>query len=142
MQKIRLFAVLITVIMITGCSDKQPLSGKVTFLDDGSPLTSGTVIFDDGSHIARGDIQPDGTYVVGFQGVKDGIPKGEYSVYIQAIKVEMTTRPDQDGDGRDEVVDMRETPLIHQKHMDRSTSGWKITIPSSSKTLDLEVERP
>ena len=65
-----------------GCSNKVPMRGKVTFSDDQSPLTVGTVEFQSDTVLARGDLKPDGTYVMGTEKLTDGIPKGTYRVTI------------------------------------------------------------
>ena len=71
-----------------GCSDKVPMRGKVTFSDDKSPLTVGMVSFTSGSLLARGHLKPDGTYVIGTDTDRDGLPKGTYTVTISdAVEV-------------------------------------------------------
>ena len=72
----------VLVIATTGCSDKVPMRGKVTFSDDQSPLTAGTVTFQSDTVLSRGDLKPDGTYVLGTEKLTDGIPKGTYQVTI------------------------------------------------------------
>jgi len=72
----------VSVITTIGCSDKVPLRGKVTFSDDQSPLTAGTVEFQSDTILARGDLKPNGTYVLGTEKQADGIPKGTYRVTI------------------------------------------------------------
>jgi len=80
-----LFILLPAVLMLTavGCGDKVPMRGKVTFSDDQSPLTVGQVTFSSNSVLARGHLKPDGTYVIGTDTEKDGLPKGTYTVSIQ-----------------------------------------------------------
>ena len=75
-----LMALILTAV---GCGDKVPMRGKVTFSDDGSPLTVGMVTFSSGSILARGHLKPDGTYVIGTDTEKDGLPKGTYIVSIE-----------------------------------------------------------
>ena len=73
----------VPVITTIGCSDKVPMRGKVTFSDDQSPLTAGTVMFQSDTILARGDLKPDGTYIMGTEKLTDGIPKGTYRVSIE-----------------------------------------------------------
>ena len=58
------------------------MSGTVT-LDDGTPIASGRVVFEteDGSFSAVGAIV-DGHYTMGIIADDDGIPRGDYIVYI------------------------------------------------------------
>ena len=79
-----LFFLLLTALMLTavGCSDKVQMRGKVTFSDDNSPLTSGQVSFQSDTVLARGYLKPDGTYILGTDTEKDGLPKGTYRVSI------------------------------------------------------------
>jgi len=84
-MNVRVFVFLlfsVSVVAAIGCSDKVPMRGKVTFSDDQSPLTAGTVTFQSDTVLARGDLQPDGTYVLGTLKQADGIPKGTYHVTI------------------------------------------------------------
>ncbi|MCL2118311.1 MAG: carboxypeptidase-like regulatory domain-containing protein [Planctomycetaceae bacterium] len=64
-----------------GCSNKVQVSGKVVF-EDGTPLTAGTVVFDNGREQAKGAISENGTYRLSSMANHDGIPPGEYGVYI------------------------------------------------------------
>ena len=117
----------ILVIMISaGCSDKKPMRGKVTFADDGSPLTRGIVVFQSDTILARGTIKQDGTYVMGSEKEKDGIPKGEYKVRIDFA----VGSPPNAAFGSAASV-----PLI--KPIDMT-----FTVDGKQKVLDIVVERP
>ena len=120
-------------VLASGCGGGgQSLKGKITFEDDGSPLTAGMVCFTTGTAESRGVIQPDGTYVIGTNTDRDGIPPGEYRVYI-INAVEVT--------GYDEANAMDITrPLIHAKYGSPDTSG--LTHKTGEKTFDFKVERP
>ena len=82
-----LFFLLLAALMLTavGCSDKVQMRGKVTFSDDNSPLTSGQVSFQSDTVLARGYLKPDGTYILGTDTEKDGLPKGTYRVSIDYV---------------------------------------------------------
>ena len=107
----------------------KQLTGKVTF-EDGSPVTHGSVIFVQGSHQSRGDIRPDGTYTVGTNAAKDGIPPGEYRVYIAGVMEER-------GMGADGLPNY--VSLINEKYTQPETSG--LTYTSGTSPFDITLER-
>jgi hypothetical protein len=114
--------------LIIGCGNGQiSLRGKVTFSDDGSPVTKGTVLFVQGEFQASGDIQPDGSYVVGSYTSKDGLPPGRYEVSVI---------------GATETL-QGETlrTIIDPKYETASTSGLTINVDSSTKNYDLKLDR-
>jgi hypothetical protein len=115
---------------LTGCSGNHRLSGKVTF-EDGTSATRGMVIFTTETFQANGEIQQDGTFVVGSEKVGDGIPKGTYKVYVTGIGKLI-------GEG------MGGTPLfvstVHEKYMSASTSGLTCTVPAPGNKFDLVLE--
>ena len=77
-------ALLLSVIIVSGCSDATRVSGKVV-MTDGSPISKGIVSFSKGDFNGTGNIQADGTYKLG--GVKDGegVPPGKYTVTLRGI---------------------------------------------------------
>ena len=125
-----LSCVVLGLCLLCGCSDKVPLSGKVTFSDDGSPLTVGTVCFETDNFIAYGRVKPDGTYVIGSLSETDGLPHGNYRIFIT--------------DTAKEVV-RNGAPAIEyavaQKFTQGSTSGLTFEVTSSTKTFDFSVDR-
>ncbi len=124
-----------------GCSGKVPLGGKVTFSDDGSPVTKGAVCFQSPTMLAQGAIQSDGTYQMGTDRASDGLPSGEYQVYLVgtadvsyvASSVKGTTGPSQR-----EV----QTPVIDRKYESAGTSGLTFTVDGKTRTFDIPVDRP
>lgn len=67
---------------IVGCgSGNCSVSGNVAF-PDGSPLTKGIVVFESPSGTGKGALDSSGHYVLGFHSATDGVPPGEYKVYI------------------------------------------------------------
>lgn len=72
---------LVTMFIISGCSPRTVVVGRVTFAD-GAPLTVGEVVLDDGRIMGKGIITPDGSFVIGFRGASAGIPGGTYRVAI------------------------------------------------------------
>ncbi|MDR0520558.1 MAG: YgdI/YgdR family lipoprotein [Planctomycetaceae bacterium] len=126
---ILLFFVTLT---LTGCgSGNVPLSGKV-ILEDGTLLTHGIIVFDDGTHIARATIQPDGTFTAGYDKQNNGLPKGQYRVYIIGTE-EMLPNPE-------EVYPPPMRPLMNPKYSKKETSGLAVNVDGSSKTFDIHVE--
>ncbi len=119
-----------------GCGGNQSLSGKVTFSDDGSPLTKGVVIFTTATHNAQGVIKKDGTYVVGFQKLNDGIPRGDYKVYIGGAEDVISTRTSDGGESN------RYVPLIDSKYFSSENSGLTFKADGSQRTFDIQVDRP
>jgi hypothetical protein len=74
----------------------------------------------------------DGKFVMGFDSVKDGIPKGEtYKVTIINAEIEEAAPS-----GRTVV-----TRFIDPKYGNANTSGWTFTADGKTKTLDLKVDR-
>jgi hypothetical protein len=135
MKIYHLFALLLVCVCFIGCSENQRLSGKVTF-DDGSPLTIGMVCFENAENgkLGRGEINPDGTYVVGFETDKNGIPKGTYKVFISNATQEK---------GFNEKTGLPiDEQLIASKYSSSSTSGLTFTADGKTKTFDITVERP
>ena len=140
-------------VLVTGCSKMQPLSGKVTFRDNNEPLTQGTVIFQTDTYQARGSLDEEGNYSISsvnglrrYVGCKfdlnysissvkegDGIPKGIYSVFIEGTTV--TAGKDKKGMPR------KEGNLVDPK-FNGTESGLKCTIDGKNKVFDFKVDRP
>jgi len=131
MRAIVTFSLMILLFM-TGCSDKVHLSGKLTF-DDGEPVTFGTVFFVTPSTISQAGIRQDGTYTVGSDGVSDGMPKGEYQVYLV---VEELTSIEVGGQSVNTY-----TSLIDAKYTNAETSNLTFTADGKTRRFNIEVER-
>jgi hypothetical protein len=112
-----------------GCGNPG-VHGKVVFSDDQSPLQKGVVIFASANHTARGEIDKNGNYVVGSNRAKDGLPVGEYKVYITDSEIYY---PPDSGKPLYERV-------IHTKYEKPETSGLVLNV-KSSQVLNIEVER-
>ncbi len=127
---------LLTLILLVsiGCSDKRPLSGKVTFSDNGEPLTKGAVFFTTPTFVAQGDLKKDGTYTVGSLDLDDGIPPGDYKVYIAGAD-DITYR-----NVGDRKVEVRKS-LIDPKYRSSEESGLTFTVDGSTRTFNIEVDR-
>ena len=133
--------IILTVLLLTGCAKNMPLGGRITFEDNGEPLTMGAIAFVSGNHQARSDIDADGRYNLGFQKTGNGLPKGEYKIYIQAIQREYTMGPNRNGDGQADVINIKEIPLIASKYENPETSGLTYTADGRDRTFDIKVER-
>jgi hypothetical protein len=94
-----------------------------------SPLKKGVVIFASENHTARGPIDKNGNYVVGSNRAKDGLPAGEYKVYITNTEI---FYPLDSGKPLYERV-------IHPKYEKPETSGLVLNV-KSSQTFNIEVE--
>ena len=150
MKTYRYFAALILLCGVLGCGPNVKFGGRVTYSDDESPLTTGLVCFESGSFLARGELNKDGYYDLGSLALNDGIPKGEYRVYILGAEfveqVEMkqvagqadyVTSPGMSGTMAGQTL----TPLIDPKYAQAKTSGFTVTIDGSSKKFDFQVDR-
>lgn len=117
----------LTCMMLSGCSDNVPLKGRVTFSDDGSPLTTGMVYLDTPTYQARGELDKNGYYVVGSLKKSDGLPAGQYRVYI--------------------VGAVEETPgggvysLIAPNMQSGDTSGIVLDVDRKTRKFDFTVDR-
>jgi hypothetical protein len=134
MMRICVSILLILLPLCGGCGPNVGLGGKVTFSDDGSPLAVGSVVFLKGSLISRGDLQPNGTYVVGSLSDKDGLPPGTYMVYVSGAE-KIIIPP-----GKTEDDAYRE-PLIDSKFTQPETSGLTLEVTKSTKKFDFQVDR-
>ena len=126
--------VFVGLMFVFGCSDRQSLSGKVTFSDDGSPVPAGVVYFNTPTSVSRGAIKPDGTYAVGTDKLTDGIPKGTYAVTVRVEEAVVITLPDGS-------KDVEGKSLIDRKYHDTETSGLTFTADGKTKTFDIQVDR-
>ena len=136
-KKLLLSFVLIGFVFVVGCSNKQQLTGTVTFSDDGSPVPLGAVFFTTPTFEAMGTIKPDGTYTVSSTGENDGIPKGQ--TYVVTIVGADDVKVTQGNDGR--VVSSSRTPFINSKYTRKETSDLTFTSDGKTKRFDIQVER-
>ncbi|MDR1477958.1 MAG: hypothetical protein LBJ00_03360 [Planctomycetaceae bacterium] len=71
----------ILISIVVGCSGNVRQSGQVIF-DDGSPVPCGTICFLGDKYQASGDIQTDGTFIIGSTKQGNGLLPGKYKVII------------------------------------------------------------
>jgi len=137
----------LALIPLAGCSQNVPLTGTVVFSDDGTPLTSGAVIFTDGKNSSRGTINPDGSFEMGFIGMKDGIPPGTYKVYFFGVEApadgQIETRMVTDHAGNTmEVAAMgRRAHLIDPKYYSPDTSELEAEVTGQTRVMNFTVDR-
>ena len=133
-RKIVSLIIVLLPLFLIGCGTGHvSLSGRVTYSDDGSPLEAGTVIFQPvvgaDKFYARGEIGQDGKYVVATYNPKDGLPPGEYQIFVNGA-----TR--NEGNKGQFVI-----PLISSKYTAAETSELVLDINRSTKTFDFSVDR-
>lgn len=134
-----------------GCSNKQRVSGSITF-PDGSPVQSGTIYFVTDNYMGRATIDSDGTYDVSSLKRNDGLPPGTYKVYVVgAFKSEEPGSSVEDKTGKakgssekdlsgNKVVTMKApVPLVHPKFCSADSTPLTFTVPGS-KNFDFVVE--
>jgi hypothetical protein len=124
---------LMMTVALVGCSQNVPLSGKVTFSDDGSPVTFGNVFFLTPTTVAQAGIRKDGTYTVGSIKETDGMPRGEYQVYLVVEEVRSSVRGGQSQNTY--------TSLIDPKYTNPETSGLVFIADGKKRTMDIQVDR-
>jgi hypothetical protein len=120
---------LFVALLLTGCSDKEKLSGKVVF-SDGQPLTTGTIYFTTDNYTARAHLRANGTYDVGSLSERDGLPAGTYKVYISGAI-------ENNADPTDETMRL----LIAPEFASESKTPLTITVPGE-RVYNITVERP
>jgi hypothetical protein len=144
-MKLKCFAAILIMLLI-GCNRNVQMSGTVTFSDNGEPLEIGTVVFNGSTIQASGQLTKGGKYTLGSLNANDGIPKGEYTVFVEKANQYVDTDvldEEATSEGNTSKVYIKKIiPLIHTKHTNTNTSELKIKVDGSSKTFDFKVERP
>ena len=120
---------LLICLVVAGCGKNRKLTGKVTF-SDGTPVTTGLVIFRTDTFLSKGEIQSDGTYRMSSERENDGIPPGEYQVYVSGIM-----KPPPAG------VMAMPVSLVDPKFENPDTSGLTCKVPAPGGRFDIVLER-
>jgi len=130
---IYLFITLFLLAGLVGCNNHVKLSGKVIYSDTNEPLEAGTVIFlaENETFQARGEIEKDGTYVLATLRENDGLPPGNYRVYVNSAYRYETQ----------ENGPTAEIRLITDKYTSPETSGLVCEVDRSTKKFEFQVER-
>jgi hypothetical protein len=120
--------VLFGLFFVCGCGRNHvSLGGKITFSDDDSPVPRGTIVFVQESFQASAAIQPDGSYNVGSFSEKDGLPAGNYAVWLYGVT--------------ETLQGESERSLIDSKYESTETSGLSINVDSKTKNYNLKLDR-
>jgi hypothetical protein len=127
---------MISVTLIAGCGGIS-VSGRVTFSDDDSPVPCGTVCFASDKWMFRGQISPNGTYAMGTKQADDGIPKGEYTVYLLGTDVQAGFHPAEAGHTPEPMY----VSIVDPKFLSASTSGLTAKIDGNTQDLNFQVGR-
>jgi len=138
--QIPLFLTICCLFFFAGCSNNVQVKGKVTLTDD-TPVALGQVVFEKEAFSARGEIKPDGSYTMGSLKATDGLPKGEYTVYITGAT--QTGKPvtfkTLGGGGQMTTTSIPTlTPVIAKEYTSASTSPLKCNV-QKSMTFDIQV---
>ena len=134
MKKYIVLLCLLICLVVIGCGKNKRLTGKVTFTD-GTPAPNGTVFFRTDNFVSRGEIKPDGSYKMTSEGKNDGIPPGEYMVYVQGITAMPTTdRP------KNPMQMILPVLLCDPKYGNPETSGLTCKIPAPGNKFDIVLE--
>jgi len=131
-KRLLIYGILLACLVFSGCSNHVSLGGRVTYSDDGTPLEQGTVAFYASNFLSRGEIRQDGRFVVGTQTDKDGLPPGTYQVAITGAGQYI---------GDDQHGMPVTLPLIDDRYKDPERSNLTLTVTSSTKNYDLQVDR-
>ena len=135
--------ILVAFSVTIGCSQNVSLRGKVTFSDDDAPLSTGAVCFESETMVARGELQADGSYVVGSDAPKNGLPPGEYRVYITgASKFETKSMGAIALPGTPAPSISIPVSLIDPKFSSPTTSGLTLKVERATGRFDFKVDRP
>ena len=127
-----------------GCSNNVPLKGQVVYSDNGEPVTKGLIMFESSKFMSRGEIQQDGTFVVGSLKGNDGIPPGDYRISIVGAIESREVAPPRGAAAQSGVAAARPmsiTPLIDPKYERVSTSGLTLTVDRSTREHTVVVDR-
>jgi hypothetical protein len=134
----------VAVCLFSGCGGGARVTGHVQF-DDGTPLTVGEVIFESAAVQARGPIDSSGNYVMGTIKEGDGVPMGQYRVYVSGAE-EPTGKEIPyyaHGSGRDQAGATRPEmrAVIDIKATQPATSGLTCDVKGSTK-FNITVSKP
>ena len=125
-------ALLMMLLLATGCSKGVSVQGKVVF-EDGTPLTQGEVRFMSDNKTFAGSIQKDGTFVMMGTTPNSGIEAGTYNVAITGA-FEVIKK-----DANDEYGTTKS--LIEKKFGDPKESGLTCNV-EKSMTVEFKVSPP
>ncbi len=130
-QVVSIVFFLFVMIQLVGCSGKVKVTGVATF-EDGTPLPTGTVVFWSPTLEASGDIDgTTGQYAMGTVEQGDGIPPGEYKVYLRGV---MEKSP------RSTPLAVEYIMLVDAKYQSPDTSGMTCLVKGNT-VYDFKVPK-
>ncbi len=152
------FCLVVFVILLSaGCGEKM-VTVKGTVSVNGKPVTNGKIVFHpvNGERSGSGPIKSDGTYVISYLKVGDGLPPGEYKVSIVSDKNEgakaleeepKTDSPEEDGfmpvqeTSRGLKYDPTNVHIIPKEYNRHETTPLKETIydKDSERVIDFDI---
>ena len=126
----RLWAIVVSVGVITGCSDGRPerfpVSGQV--LIDGEPLTVGQVmVAPKGAKASVGSVDENGRFTLSCHEIGDGVVPGTHPVAVTA---------------REQLTPTSQRWLAPKRYQDPKTSGIEVTVdgPKDDWIIELQWE--
>ena len=141
-MRLSLLTILLCLVaVLTGCSENKQVKGKV-MLTDGTPVARGHVVFEKDGFSANGEIKEDGSYVMGSLKANDGLPPGEYTVYITGATQmgEGMSFQSMGGGGQTQTMTIPTlTPVIALIYTSAETSPLRCNV-TKSMTYDINVE--
>jgi len=132
MKCISIIVPLLLIVAFVGCSDNVAVSGRVTFSDDNTPLTVGMVFFETDTFQSRGILDSEGRYQLGSVKAADGLPAGQYRVYINGAVID---------DPRSQPGTAPALPLLDLKYESGTTSELTADVDRSNRKFDFSVDR-
>lgn len=129
---------LLVLVCCLGCTGRIPAHGVVKF-SDGTPLESGTIFMSNGLVMFQGGLQENGRFSIGEWKDGDGIPPGQYRVWIaNANKIENVY--DKTGE---KVVKRIDITVIDRKYESPDTSGLTFEVkPGQKNEIEIIIEKP
>ncbi|MGL4595368.1 MAG: hypothetical protein ACRCUY_11625 [Thermoguttaceae bacterium] len=112
----------LVVCLLAGCNNNVRSVGSVKF-EDGSPLTEGCIYFVGNQQEFMSRIEPDGSFDIWGITKGDGLPPGQYNVYL--------TFP---------ALLNPEAYPVEPKYTSQTESGWTVAVqPGKKNSFDFKV---
>ena len=137
------FLTLLVLVLCVGCGKNVPLRGKV--LDkEGNPITRGMVNFVSDKGLSRGEIQSDGSYVIGTHKSNDGLLPGTYKVYVTGAFIPVPSQKPAIVDSMGQTIppmpDLQH--LIAAEYTTEARTPLTCEVPVKGNRYDVIVEKP
>ncbi len=142
-----IFPVICLLSLAAGCEDGSTRLAGGTISVDGKPVDSGLVVFYpvDGGRQGSGKINPDGSFVISYLKMGDGVPPGEYVVTILSDKTERKKKSETGNDAEDDafLASSRDVKLIHVvpvKYNNRETTPLRVNVEDDGEVQDFKFD--